>query len=210
MVWSLHRQSQCLMCQSLKRFDGPALASLRGRGSPGVPAPPRGSRAGSPTLPSRLPFCCRAPGRGGRGARRVAARLARSPRPGWRSDWEPEEKGRGEEAAGTGGRCRGAGEAAGGAGVAAAPRPAALLWPHARGERGGAGLGKVSATGRGEGFLAQDCGFGSLGGVRVMLRRRSARRNGRRDWGGTSSSSRRCLLFGSTAWGLLAPLEEKL
>lgn len=48
--------------------------------------------------------------------------------------------------------------------MAAAPRPAALLWPHARGERGGAGLGKVSATGMGEGFLAQDCGFGSLGG----------------------------------------------
>lgn len=49
--------------------------------------------------------------------------------------------------------------------MAAAPRPAALLWPHARGERGGAGLGKVSATGMGEGFLAQDCGFGSLGGA---------------------------------------------
>lgn len=128
MVWSLHRQNQCLMCQSLKRFDGPALASLRGRGSPGVPAPPRGSRAGSPTPPSRLPFCCRAPGRGGRGARRVAARLARSPRPGWRSDWEPEEKG----ARRGGGRDRrpvpwsGGGGGRSGGGRGASPRSAAL------------------------------------------------------------------------------------
>lgn len=171
LVWSLSRQRKRLMCESLKQFDGTAPASLRGWGSAGAggaagslarrqfPAHP-GRRAHGPTLPplSPVPFCCRAPGAAARLAWLPPAGRAASPAP------PPDGAGRGRSR-----WRRGAARRRPGPAVAAMGRREerrwprrlallALLWLHARGERGGrppgrAGFGKVAADGaRREGF----------------------------------------------------------